>query len=598
MKQILITFFLLILTFVNATIINVPGDQPTIQAGINVSSNTDTVLVQPGTYIENINYVARLITVGSLFLTTQDTAYISSTFIDGNFNDSVIQFTFNEDSTAVLCGFTITNGNAVNGGGIYCDGSSPSLENITISGNNAVLGGGIYCDMDSNPSIQNVTILSNIADTGGGIYCNNSNPNLEYVNITGNYASGLDGGGIYCYYSNPSLENVTISDNVSEYGGGLYCYQSSPNLVNVTITGHATGFGGGIYCYMDSSPNLHSVTISNNAAGHGGGIYCDQGSSPSLEYVILSDNGSTKGGGIYCYESCYPSLDNVTISGNFASQYGGGIYCEFSNANLINSILWNNSPQEIYGSASATYSDIEGGWAGEGNIDSDPLFADPANGNYHLTEDSPCIDAGDPSSPLDPDGTITDMGAWFYPQFIPPEADFEADVILGEAPLEVQFSDLTVPNYNPIISWHWDFNNDGAIDSNEQNPVYIYEEMGIYTISLTVSDGYLDDTEIKDDYIEVTGAGVELNIAPLDTFLYKNYPNPFNPLTIIKFDIKEFEIGILKIFNIKGQLIESHQFETGEHNFQWDASSMSSGVYFYQLQTESTTVNKKMLLLK
>ncbi len=506
-------FFVFIACFLSsllyATIINIPADQPTIQAGINVSSNTDTVLVQPGTYLENINYVARLITVGSLFLTTQDTTYISSTIIDGNSSESVVQFTFNEDSTAVLCGFTITNGNAVNGGGIYCDNSSPSLENITISGNNAVWGGGIYCEMDSNPNLQNVTISGNIADTGGGIYCNNSNPSLEYVTVTGNYVSGLDGGGIYCYYSSPSLENVTITDNVSEYGGGLYCYQSSPNLVNVTITGHATSFGGGIYCYMSSSPNLHSVTISSNAAGWGGGIYCELGSNPSLEYVIISNNYASRGGGIYCYESSYPSLDNVTISNNTAAENGGGIWT-YDYLYIINSILWNNSPEEIYGSASATYSDIEGGWAGEGNIDSDPLFVDPANGDYHLTENSPCIDAGDPASPLDPDGTITDMGAFYYDQ----------------------------------------------------------------------------------------GSGSENYEFQITNFKLSNYPNPFNPITTISFDIKEYETGTLTLFNIKGQIIASQQFESGKHNYLWDASDQASGIYFYKLETQSYTETKKMIMLK
>ncbi|MCK5052024.1 MAG: T9SS type A sorting domain-containing protein [Candidatus Cloacimonetes bacterium] len=80
--------------------------------------------------------------------------------------------------------------------------------------------------------------------------------------------------------------------------------------------------------------------------------------------------------------------------------------------------------------------------------------------------------------------------------------------------------------------------------------------------------------------------------------LYQNHPNPFNPVTNIRFDIKENETGVLSIYNIKGQFIESHQFEAGQRNFQWDASNQASGVYFYKLQTESSTVNKKMLLLK
>jgi len=83
--------FFLFSQFLFSTIINVPADQPTIQAGINVSVNSDTVLVQPGTYVENINFSGKLITVGSLYLTTADTTIIGEPFnIDGyviNYNE-------------------------------------------------------------------------------------------------------------------------------------------------------------------------------------------------------------------------------------------------------------------------------------------------------------------------------------------------------------------------------------------------------------------------------------------------------------------------------------------------------------------------------
>ena len=322
MKAIYFIFsFFILSTFLAATIINVPGDQPTIQEGINVAVDSDTVLVQPDTYFENINYNGKNITVASLFLTTQDTTYISQTTIDGDSSGSVVTFTNGEDSTAVLCGFTITNGSVTNGGGIYCyDYSSPRIENIIITGNSA-------------------------ANSGGGILC---------------YA-----------YSSPSLQNVAISSNsASNSGGGIFCFSySSPSLQNVTISGNsAANSGGGISCWNNSAPSFNNVTISGNSADDGGGIYCTNNSSPVL----------------------------------------------------INSILWNDSPQEIYissGSVTATYSDIQGGWTGTGNIDDNPLFVDPANGDYHLDDNSPCIDAGDPTSPLDPDDTIADMGAYYFHQY-------------------------------------------------------------------------------------------------------------------------------------------------------------------------------------
>ncbi|MCK4654914.1 MAG: T9SS type A sorting domain-containing protein [Candidatus Cloacimonetes bacterium] len=91
----------------------------------------------------------------------------------------------------------------------------------------------------------------------------------------------------------------------------------------------------------------------------------------------------------------------------------------------------------------------------------------------------------------------------------------------------------------------------------------------------------------------------EITHSPLTkTFLGFNYPNPFNPITNIRFDIKENESGTLLIYNTKGQFIESHQFEAGQHNFSWNAENQSSGVYFYKLQTESFTETRKMILLK
>ena len=121
MKTLFFIFiFILLSSFLHATIINVPVPYTTIQDGINAATNSDTVLVQPATYFENINYNGKLITVGSLFLTTWDTTYISSTIIDGFSIGSVVTFTNNENSSAILCGFTITNGSANYGGGIHC----------------------------------------------------------------------------------------------------------------------------------------------------------------------------------------------------------------------------------------------------------------------------------------------------------------------------------------------------------------------------------------------------------------------------------------------------------------------------------------------
>ena len=158
-----------IFTSASARMVIIPGDYPTIQEGIDSCTDGDTVLVQPGTYVENINFNGHNIVLGSMFLTTGDTTYIAETVIDGGSSGPVITFESGEDSTSIIIGFTIINGftdygdNPILGGGIYCRNSSPIIRNNRIIENQACWGGGIaYCDGD--PIIHDNYIAFNIAD--------------------------------------------------------------------------------------------------------------------------------------------------------------------------------------------------------------------------------------------------------------------------------------------------------------------------------------------------------------------------------------------------------------------------------------------------
>ena len=480
----------------SATIINIPADQPTIQAGIDVAVDADIVLVHPRTYFENINFNGKSILVTSFYYLTQDTTYISHTIINGNANNHVVTFTAEEDSTSILSGFTITNGFSVKGGGIYCDDSSPKLTNLLICENNISggswnYGAGIYLDR-SSPILYNVTIKSNtssgyVRNYGGGIYCDDSSPRLINVRIEDNEVSGGSwnhGGGMKCRSdSNPYFCNVTIEDNRAfggswNYGGGLYlgyCWAELNNVVvaNNSIWGDDNNNGAGIYCYS-SSPNINNTTIVNNNVENG------------ASYTT---------GGLYGGSDSQPSLTNC--------------------------IVWNNTPVEIYcnNDPIINYSDILCGWTGNGNISIDPLFIDLQNGDYHLSENSPCIDAGDPNSPFDPDGTIRDMGAFYFDQ----------------------------------------------------------------------------TNSINDDDIHFVN------------YSLSNYPNPFNPSTIIEFSIQNDSKIYLSIYNIKGQKIKTLaniQFAKGSHSLIWNGDDefgklVSSGIYYYKLNVNGKTETvKKCLLLK
>jgi hypothetical protein len=208
-----------IAAFVSATIIHVPGQRQTIQRGIDAASDGDTVLVQPGTYVENINFNGHNILLCSMFKPTGDTSYIAQTIIDGDSSGTVVTIENGEDSNAVLCGFTITNGLNTHGGGISIKNySNPIITDNIIIENLAYYGGGIYCD-SAGATIRNNNIEFNqVTDEGAGIYCRNSTVTIDNNYIFRNsdilgYSCG--GSGILCVESNSIIINNTIVDNNS-----------------------------------------------------------------------------------------------------------------------------------------------------------------------------------------------------------------------------------------------------------------------------------------------------------------------------------------------------------------------------------------------
>jgi hypothetical protein len=577
MKRIFVIILVLFTNLLFSTIINIPADQPTIQAGIDVAVDGDTVLVQPGTYIENINYNGKNITVSSLFLTTQDTIYISQTIIDGDSIDSVVIFESGEDSTAVLLGFAITNGLASgtypanSGGGVNCFEASPTLSDLHIINNYAHYGGGISCYTNSSPIIKSVLISNNTAVArGGGIWCGfDSSPNLEDIIIDNNYANLSKGGGIFIGYdSSPIFNTISVINNHSGFrGGGVYCcYNSNPIFNNAIISDNTAEMeGGGISVWNEGLIQLTNSIISGNSseyfdAGKGGGCEIVASSSAILKNVVISNNISDFGGGIYFFGSNYSYLilENVTITENTALT-GGGIYGSRAALDLTNCIMWNNTLEEVYfneendpSSITIAYSDIEGGEAGivtnnngnvywlEGNIGEDPLFVGTGDDPFSLLEDSPCIDAGIP------DTTGLNLPPW--------------DII------------------GNLRIWDGDGNGSAIID------------MGAYEYG---APPYVD---VDDNIV----------IQTPEVFLHQNYPNPFNPVTTIEYSIPQESKVELKIYNIKGQKVKTLVNEllpAGEHSAIWNGRDsnnkrVGSGIYLYRLQTGSEEQTKKMLLLK
>ena len=357
MKKYLLTIIISLIYFGNIyadTIIvdcNGGGHYLTIQAGIDAANDEDTVLVYPGTYYENINYLHKNIIIGSLFLTTYDTSYVSLTTIDGNGSQVVSLGSLGNNPAyqAVLTGFTIQNGGQI---GIGCGFGSQKISYNHIVNNST----GIKCIEPSG-----ITMCNNfISDNDLGIEC--------IGGITMNRSPGIVGN--------------TIQRNES----GILCWNSSPIIIDNIIYGNSFY---GISCFDLSSPEI----VSNFIIENGNGIECFVASYPSIDQNTISKNDI----GVY-FNSSGPGIAGATIRNSII--YGN---------------LENNFGCYVSALVYVSYCCIGGelpGWINDsgGNIYEDPLFVDPDNNDYSLFQDSPCIDVGDPNSEPDPDGTCADMG--------------------------------------------------------------------------------------------------------------------------------------------------------------------------------------------
>jgi hypothetical protein len=359
------------------------------------------------------------------------------------------------------------------GGGIYVGGGSLDLTdclveyNVAGTSNSPGNGGGIYAASGLLHATQTV-VRGNVGDFGGGglFVTQGSIEGCQIENNRGQYGGGVLGGAGLLISDSLLKGNIAISaSGAGHYGGGVY---GPVTLIGCTLANNqAFGTGGGAHsailidCVLDGNWASIGSRTTGLAVG-GGAIHC------TLTNCVLSRNisvgdGSTfmsqgagalystlvgctvyrnaalgamaTGGGLgHCttsFTSVYDNYSasfgggvlggkttNCTVVGNRAAIGAGGVLDSGQAGVLVrNSIIWNNG-QEIRlapnSTASVTYCDVKGGFPGTGNINLDPQFWNEAAQDFHLLATSPCIDAGDPLSPPDPDGSQADMGAFPY----------------------------------------------------------------------------------------------------------------------------------------------------------------------------------------
>ena len=591
---ILLAVLFLSTNLVYGAVRRVPSQYPTVQAAINACLNGDTVLVAEGHYYENISFMGKAIIVASNFLIDADTTHISHTIIDGSlppdpYSASVVSFNSGEDTTSVLCGFTITGGtgSAIGwraGGGVLCSSRAKIIHNIirdnslTDTTGGVVAGGGIYCSgqyyVIEDNRIGSNHLVGEASAWGGGIVLNGCSGRIMGNTITENASQSRMGdalgGGVFCLtspglYVDVLISNNTIANNVLDIsepttllcgGGGVWAATAPQEITNPSlalrltrndISGNivrspSTCSGGGVLvaAVAESSVIDANTIIANRAYAsltRGGGLSLSYW-LPAVTNNIIADNEAYYGAGLRIYDSSVRGRRISVINNTIVNNVGGSnIYSQRTDGVVMNTIVWSDSSyQEISvseGLLRIVYSDVKYNWPDSGNTDLPPRFLD---NTYRLSHYSQCIGAGT--------GSFQVGGVWYF------------------APARCIYG------------------------GTRPNPQGSRPDIGACEDSLAIPVGVEETSNLEN---------------PTTFALHQNYPNPFNPSTTIRFQLPTQAHVTLKVFDLLGRevaMLVNELKQPAAYSVQWNAGGMASGVYFYQLQSGSWVDVKKLILLR
>lgn len=613
----LITLFMV--SSATAQVIHVPGDYPSIQQGINAATNGDTVLVSNGVYYEQINFLGKAITVASNFLNTADQADIDNTIIDGSLltdpdSSSVVYFINGEDTTSVIFGFTLRNGNIgtaaayptggylQSGGAVYLFGSGAKIMYNHITQNNLngvgfkTTGAGIsagqwwedahWVVIDHNTIDYNST-SSNFLQTFGAGICVTCNTRITNNVISNNECHGTGtsigaaagffaGGETYWPNLTAVVNNNVIRENTvtteNNYGGGPagFFQNNSAIFSNNTVedntaTINNSNASGGVGYYGPRTGALFSGnTFRNNTTnGKGAAIYLEYvPSNLNSDTVIVEGNyftGNTAaaGGALATLKNPVLMRNNV-FTLNHATNTGGVIYITGNNsghtATLVNNSFYQNSAGNLGG---AIYS-----YSGR------PLIINSIFWNNEAT-----------------------TGPEIY-------------MYSGDA-LEVAYTDIDMSMISggTVIDGGENINNDPLYDDSgsltllESSPC-IEAGTDAFTCECgetQICPGYDVDLLVRPyplngrfdmgahEYGSIPYTGTDEPVTIFSGFPVVIYPNPTHGIVNCRLSIVGSQLVNLELYDHLGReglTIRGEQMSPGEHTFQFDVTGLPAGIYF------------------
>jgi len=619
----------------------VPQDYPTIQGAINVSSNGDTVLVSEGTYKENIRYHGKAITVASLYLIDGDTTHIAKTIIDGSGSSqpdsgSAVYFINGEDTSSVLCGFTIQGGTGTRwwsggygfwyrqGGGIFCDSAGCRLRKNIVTRNRIVsavsIGGGL-CAFGRSGFSPKVILEANRfsgnyaeSDTnsswwayGGGVALVGTEPQFfenEFDRDTAKGIVGASGGGVYFgSYSNvaPWLDgelvgniftsNIVQANQQGAIAAGLIVLYTG----NVTIQGNLFEW---------------NTATSTGAAGwaEGAGMVVDDETITGYGRKLILNNSfvdntilcyaENDGGGLLVYRTLASVIGNQFTHNVAVTPTAGGAGVSIFNSSfrLENNIITRNSAG-----------------SGGGGV---RIQGVPQSGTEQVMVNNTTIGnyAGSYGGGMTVYSTSTLVSInnifWNDTSALSPE------IYTSAATPTVEYSDVKggysgTGNINAdprfVVSdtlYHLTTNSPcigHGIDSLQSGGVWYYAPTTDFDGKpRPMPVGTHPDLGAQEDQNTVTGVAEDQSFLPARFVLMQNYPNPCNPSTIIEYALPYRSDVNISAFNALGQLVSilvNDTEEAGYHRARFDGTGLASGVYFYRITTEGFRQTKRLILI-
>ena len=489
--------------------------------------------------------------------------------------------------------------------GGFPDSGTPAFGDRDIQTNATILSGNLNNNNTSDGG-DNYHVLIGAGDVGTAL--------LDGFTITSGFSGGAssitvnakgvprtDGGGIVLNESSPVINNCVFRDNVSgTHGGAMSNLNSSPQISNCIFNANESQSGGAMYNYAGSSPQVFNCLFTANVANYGSDMQNYDGNT-TLETSPVIYN---------C--TFYNEATNSKI-------YNDG---EHVKPNIYNSILWGgnaqienvNSWDSVNGLASPTvsHSIIKGGYAGEGNIATDPLFVSVTTPDFSIQDNSPAINAGDNSLFIDLDASTTDLAGNLrvYKYASAGVIDMGVYEYQGDAPLPVSLLTFSAKADGNRVQLYWqtasEQNNRKFIvyrSGDDGNFIRIGEKEGAGTTTATSNYIFYDaaplygnnyyklvQTDVNDKQTELGVRVVTFNFQPLT---FNLYPNPTTGSIHTNFEKGKYNNVIL--MDMTGRILTEQAMDHEAQSAAVNLSGYPAGNYLLTFIGKGAKVTEKVV---